>query len=459
MNARTANLRLLYQGTSAQVEAILKARRTPAALRPHVRREFDRLAVQQAAVRAATNATVRAAKLRTLIRTLTRLIARLQDQPAARGVATLKKLRTQAQAQLTEELQILPKRAPHRRKASVKKKRSDSSGRGTSTGRSAATHGGRGSSTGRGGPGGAGRRGPGPSGELDGSVAETRAAKRNEVEPVLLGVSAPRAVKPSESFIVRLAAYIKSAEAGLEKKLTALAQGKGDVHLGIPPDESARWPVGTPVTVRVSGDGFTAQPAQGRFVWNGSENVVSFVIKAASTLMESSAILSFEVYIEGIRVAFVPIPIEIAAQPAGGEQRVKVSPVRTAFASYASDDRPRVMDKLGALSACDKGLKVFTDCLEMKPGEAWKQRLETEIPSSDLFLLFWSRAARASQYVSWEWRRALDTKGLTAIQPMPLETPKLAPPPPELSSLHFNDLYVIVRDAELAANRPARTGF
>jgi hypothetical protein len=112
------------------------------------------------------------------------------------------------------------------------------------------------------------------------------------------------------------------------------------------------------------------------------------------------------------------------------------------------------MDKLGALSAYDKALKVFTDCLEMKPGEDWKQRLEVEIPGSDLFLLFWSRAASDSKWVGWEWRTALEKKGLAAIQPMPLEAPQLAPPPPELSSLHFNDIYLIVRDAELARRRP-----
>ena len=53
--------------------------------------------------------------------------------------------------------------------------------------------------------------------------------------------------------------------------------------------------------------------------------------------------------------------------------------------------------------------------------------------------LFWSRAARASKWVDLEWRIALDRNGLGRIDPVPLESPDLAPPPSELAALHFND--------------------
>jgi hypothetical protein len=502
--ARAAKLRLLYQQAGVRVGAILEAPRAPPALRTAARRTLERLTVNKPAARAAGTAKERGARLRALIGALTRLIDRMEGQAGqARAIAGLRTLVTQAQALLAKEQQTPAQRtvlkskravakptpgsrlAKAKRKAPAKKaapKKPMKKAARKAAAKPVKKNGGRRAvrKVLRSGPSGFKRvsavgsgtqvapgRGRGVTAPAPGVPETTEAPPApstpeitgtpptvSEPEPVFLGVSAPRAVKPGASFIARFAAYIKAAEAELEKKLTALGGGQVDVHLGIPPDESARWPVGTPVTVRVSGDGFSAQPAQSRFVWNGTENVVSFVIKAAITLAEGSAILSFEVYIEGIRVAFVPIPIEIAAQPADGEQKVKASPARTAFASYASRDRDRVMDKLGALSAYDKGLKVFTDCLDMKPGETWKQRLEAEIPGSDLFLLFWSRAASASQWVSWEWHTALDRKGLAAIQPMPLEAPQVAPPPPELSSLHFNDIYLIVREAELARQPP-----
>ena len=56
-----------------------------------------------------------------------------------------------------------------------------------------------------------------------------------------------------------------------------------------------------------------------------------------------------------------------------------------------------------------------------------------------MLLLFWSTAASQSRYVESEWRIALEEHGLDGISPVPLESPATVPPPPELSSLHFND--------------------
>ena len=41
--------------------------------------------------------------------------------------------------------------------------------------------------------------------------------------------------------------------------------------------------------------------------------------------------------------------------------------------------------------------------------------------------------------VDLEWRIALDRNGLGRINPVPLESPDMAPPPSELAALHFND--------------------
>lgn len=42
-------------------------------------------------------------------------------------------------------------------------------------------------------------------------------------------------------------------------------------------------------------------------------------------------------------------------------------------------------------------------------------------------------------WVEREWRIALRTGKPNFIDPVPLQTPDEAPPPPELASLHFND--------------------
>ena len=67
----------------------------------------------------------------------------------------------------------------------------------------------------------------------------------------------------------------------------------------------------------------------------------------------------------------------------------------------------------------------------------------------DRLFLFWSRHARESQWVDFEWRLAHRLKGIDSIDPVPLEDPGTAPPPDELAALHFNDIYLEV----IAANR------
>jgi len=93
-------------------------------------------------------------------------------------------------------------------------------------------------------------------------------------------------------------------------------------------------------------------------------------------------------------------------------------------------------------------LDVFVDVDALRSGRHWQDQIRREIESRDVFFLFWSRAARASEWVEWEWRCALERRGLDFIDPVPLEPPDLAPPPPELSELHFNDKW-------LAFMRPA----
>jgi len=123
---------------------------------------------------------------------------------------------------------------------------------------------------------------------------------------------------------------------------------------------------------------------------------------------------------------------------------VKAEAARTAFASYASADRARVLDRVAAVRI-SAGLDVFLDCLSLHPSEEWKLRLGNEIRSRDLFLLFWTAAAAESEWVTWEWRTALADKGKDAVQVHPLESGVM--PPEQLKDLHFGDVMMLVRDA------------
>ena len=64
------------------------------------------------------------------------------------------------------------------------------------------------------------------------------------------------------------------------------------------------------------------------------------------------------------------------------------------------------------------------------------------LPARDVFFLFWSLNAARSKEVEKEWRIALEMRGLSYIDPIPLTDPRDSPPPNELARLNFNDIYV-----------------
>ncbi|MFO1432922.1 MAG: toll/interleukin-1 receptor domain-containing protein [Candidatus Competibacteraceae bacterium] len=135
-------------------------------------------------------------------------------------------------------------------------------------------------------------------------------------------------------------------------------------------------------------------------------------------------------------------------------RRVKIESATTAFASYASQDRLRVLDRVAALQI-SAGMDVFQDCLSLHSGEAWKEKLLQEILKRDLFLLFWSKFAKNSQWVKWEWTTALEKRGEEVIQLHPLDIADEAPPPSELAHLHFGSSVMHIRKSyEAIATQP-----
>jgi hypothetical protein len=83
---------------------------------------------------------------------------------------------------------------------------------------------------------------------------------------------------------------------------------------------------------------------------------------------------------------------------------------------------------------------VFVDVLTLRESSRWESELMEEVPTKDLFCLFWSAAASRSQWVEKEWKCALATRGLDYIHPVPLADPRIVPPPTELSGKHFGGL-------------------
>jgi len=245
-----------------------------------------------------------------------------------------------------------------------------------------------------------------------------------ELQPVQLGASAPRQAKPGSEFTARFVAYEKALEQEVRELLTKLAPSAETV-LGI---QECRWKRDTRVTVKLSGRGLAVDPPEQDFIWQGGRNILEFDVTVPKDAEEGAIPLKFDVAIEGIIVARLRLELEITAAPKKkGMATATGEPAKTAFASYSSKDRLRVLDRVDAIKIA-AGIDVFQDCLDLNPGEEWKPRLDSEIRDRDLFLLFWSKSASESKWVVWELETAMKEKGEQALQIHPLD-PGVKPPP------------------------------
>lgn len=259
--------------------------------------------------------------------------------------------------------------------------------------------------------------------------------------PVHLGASAPAACRLGDEFTARFAAYVPADEAEVDALLRKLSP-RAQPILG---QEECLWQPGTAVRVSLVGKGLSVDPPVQDFVWQGRRVLLAFDVVVPQTAPEGVVVLKFDVAIDGIVVARLRMDLEIRAGAAVEAPRtVSVEAARSAFASYSSQDRQRVLDRVAALQI-SAGMDIFLDCLSLHPGEHWEPRLEDEIRRRDLFLLFWSRPASESKWVEWEWRRALAEGKKDAMEIHPLENG--IKPPAELGDLHFADPAMAVRAA------------
>jgi hypothetical protein len=261
-------------------------------------------------------------------------------------------------------------------------------------------------------------------------------------QPVFLGVSTPQAMQAGKEFTARFVAYIKELEPEIEKLLAKLSP-RATSALGL---RSCRWQLGTQVKVKLQASHLQVASPEQSFTWEGSHNLVEFDVEVPPDTPEGVIVLKFDVSIGDIVIARLRVDLQVLREePPEGVQFAKGMPARAAFASYASQDRLRVLDRVSEIQR--NGVDVFLDCLSLNPGEEWKPRLEEEIRTRDLFILFWSVHAKNSVWVTWEWKTALNHRGVSGIDPHPLDPVSLAQPPEELGSLHFGDPHMLARKA------------
>jgi len=266
-------------------------------------------------------------------------------------------------------------------------------------------------------------------------------AKRRPLDRINVSVRAPRAVEPDNSFLVQVWLF-KFGQYGTIRKLAAAADAdakdRGRRRLGLSATRGEQF------TVVVDPDGLSIAQPRHVVTWNGDPVAAQFSMRAPSGAPRRD-------YCPTIRVLFGETPILHHALRVKVEARVPRWPqtqtakgrfFRKAFLSYATPDRSKVLLQAQALRAAR--IDVFQDLLSLDPGERWEAQLYRRISEADLFLLFWSKSAAASNWVIREAEYALQCqrrrfKAGPEIIPVILDGPPPAPAPPSLQHLHFND--------------------
>lgn len=178
--------------------------------------------------------------------------------------------------------------------------------------------------------------------------------------------------------------------------------------------------------------------------WTGGYLSFDFALDVPEGFVKRQILLNATVYFNNIPATRLLMTLQLQTPH---EQRLELlrRDVLSAFVSYASQDRTRVASLIQGMKKARPDMDIFFDVNNLRSGENWESTLRWEIEQRDILFLCWSQNAKNSTWVDMEWRYALKNKGLEAIEPIPIESPDVCPPPEELYSKHFNDslLYII----------------
>jgi hypothetical protein len=186
-----------------------------------------------------------------------------------------------------------------------------------------------------------------------------------------------------------------------------------------------------------------AEPIQS-LVWRGSPDAAQFAVEIPRDCPLGACVGSVIISAHSVPIGHIKFKLRIIqagseapSQEAVGEEAKRYN---LAYISYASADRSKVLARVQMLDLV--GIRYFQDVLSLKPGDSWETEIYRNIGSCDVFLLFWSKAARDSEWVMKEVRYAKNRPQPPEIRPVVLEGPPVITPPEDLNDLHFNDRLV-----------------
>jgi len=264
-----------------------------------------------------------------------------------------------------------------------------------------------------------------------------------DAEPVDAAVFCPPEVARNSVFLLQVFLYPPAAASEVERQAqqadeTAERRGTYSLPLDLQ--------IGTRVDLHLEIPALKVAEPDAVLRWRGSITAAQFEVEVPNDVAAAQVIGRVRIAVDRVPVGTLRFQLGVAAAgttPGALEAReVRARRYRRAFVSYSSKDRAEVLRRVQAFKIA--GLSVFQDVLELDPGDRWEKRLYQEIDNCDVFLLFWSKTAAASEWVLKEIDYAIarkhgDDERPPDIQPVPIEGPPIVPPPASLKDLHFND--------------------
>lgn len=212
------------------------------------------------------------------------------------------------------------------------------------------------------------------------------------------------------------------------------------------------------LTIRIQSADVQIEEDTQELVWNGRYTCCGFEIFLPADFPKKQVRIKGRVYQGFTVLTDLRLILDVEGAP---EQAVPMErcQLKSAFVSYASQDRSRVVACIRGIQLVRPDMDLFFDAVSLRRGERYEARILHEIESRDLFYLFWSRHASLSQWVNKELEHALKSKGADCIEPVPLEPPDVCPPPRALNDRHFNDWILRYELEQRREQPPAFAGY
>jgi TIR domain/Carboxypeptidase regulatory-like domain len=257
-------------------------------------------------------------------------------------------------------------------------------------------------------------------------------------------IYAPPQAKVGSNFLVQVFAHLPEHAEEIKKAVAAQNQSAVEQDATVLDEKVER---GSRLTFALQMLGMQVDEPVQVHKWKGDALEVSYIVLVPKDFPPGESFGKVIISLDGIPIGRLHFKTEIvsaatevaATKPTAGQMTF----YKTAFISYASKDRPEVLKRVQMLKA--QNIPFFQDMISLNPGDRWAKELYKNIDNCDVLYLFWSEAAKESEWVQKEVLYAYELSkddAMPDIIPIPIEGPPPVKPPDELNFLHFNDEFI-----------------